>query len=111
MVPVLRSGRERPAAEMDAQVDADTREARRDELVSLFQDRAHAWAEAQVGKELRVIIDAMEGLDAIGRTEGDAPEIDGSVRLPECVLAPGACVTARIVAADAMELVGQLVRE
>ena len=97
-----------PAAEMEEQVEDEVREARRDELVAFFQDSAHAWAEAQVGKQLRVIIDRMEGFDAIGRTEGDAPDIDGSVRLPECVLAPGTCVRANIVAADAMELVAQL---
>lgn len=97
-----------PAAEMAEQVDDDVKEARRDELISLFQDHAEEWANEQVGKSIKVIIDRMDGLDAIGRTEGDAPDIDGSVRLPECVLAPGTCITAKVVAADAMELVAAL---
>ena len=59
------------------------------------------------GTVKRVLIDRMEGFDAIGRTEADAPDIDGSVRLPECVLAPGTVVDAKIVAADVMELVAQ----
>ena len=50
----------------------------------------------------------MDGLDAIGRTGGVAPDIDGAVRLPECVLAPGTCITAKVGAADAMELVAAL---
>lgn len=92
---------------MDDQVDDDVREARRDELIALFQDHASDWAEAQVGRELNVIIDRMEGLDAIGRTEGDAPDIDGSVRLPEAVLAPGTQLKVRVIAADVMELVAE----
>ena len=54
-----------------------------------------------------MIIDRMDGVDAIGRTYADAPDIDGSVRLPECVLAPGTVLTVTIVAADVMELVAQ----
>ena len=52
-------------------------------------------------------MDRMDGVDAIGRTYADAPDIDGSVRLPECVLAPGTVLTVTIVAADVMELVAQ----
>ena len=99
--------RSTPAAEMDDHLDDDTKEARRDELVSIFQDRAEEWAQAQVGKRMEVVIDTMEGLDAIGRSYADAPDIDGSVRLPQCVLAPGTVVTVEVVAADVMELVAQ----
>jgi len=97
-----------PAAGMSDQIDDDTREERRDELISLFQDAAGAWAANQVGNELRVIIDSVDHEDAIGRTEADAPEIDGSVRLPGCShLAPGTELLATVVAADSMELVAQ----
>ena len=96
-----------PAADMDGQLEADVKESRRDELTSIFQEQAEAWAVRQVGKVTRVLIDRMDGVDAIGRTYADAPEIDGTVRLPECILAPGTEVTVRIVAADVMELVAQ----
>ena len=96
-----------PAAEMAEQVDDDVREARRDELIGLFQDHAGQWAQAQVGQTINVIVDRMDGFDAIGRTEGDAPVIDGSVRMPETVLAPGTQLAVEVVAADVMELVAQ----
>ena len=96
-----------PAADLEDQVDDDVREARRDELIAMFQDHAAAWADAQVGQRIEVMIDKMEGLDAIGRTEADAPDIDGSVRLPECVLAPGTKLTVNVVAADVMDLIAQ----
>ena len=97
-----------PAASLDAQIDEPTKQARRDRLIALFQDTAAEWAEAQVGKELRVMIDRVdeEAGDAIGRTEADAPAIDGSVLLPGCAhLAPGTELLVTVTAADVMELV------
>lgn len=95
-----------PAATMPDQVDADVKEARRDELIASFQEYAEAWATAQVGRELRVLVDKIEGEDAIARTEADAPDIDGSCRLMGCAhLAPGTELLATVIAADVMELV------
>jgi len=98
-----------PAAAFDDQVEEEVKQDRRDALVSLFQDHGRAWANAQVGKELRVIIDSMEGLDAVGRSEYDAPEIDNLVRIPSMPLAPGTVIRARIVAVDDMDLIGEAV--
>ena len=36
---------------------------------------------ARVGKRMRVLVDSIEGKVAIARSEGDAPEIDGVVRI------------------------------
>ena len=49
-----------PAADLPNQLSPEDKEARKDELTSFFQDSATAWAENQVGKELRVIIDSSE---------------------------------------------------
>lgn len=98
-----------PAAEMAGQLEEDVKEARKDELVSLFQWRSEEWAEAQVGQVLRIMIDRMDGVDAVGRTEFDAPDIDGTVRIPAMPLAPGSEVRGRIVAADGMDLIAEVV--
>jgi ribosomal protein S12 methylthiotransferase len=34
---------------------------------------------AKVGRRMRVLVDAIDGNTAIARSEGDAPEIDGTV--------------------------------
>ena len=95
-----------PAASFDGQLDEETKLARRDELTALFQRAAAAWAARQVGTEARVLVDGVDGGDAIGRTYADAPDIDGSVRIVGGAhLAPGTELLATIVAADAMELV------
>jgi ribosomal protein S12 methylthiotransferase len=36
---------------------------------------------AKVGRRLRVLVDGVDGNTAIARSEGDAPEIDGTVRI------------------------------
>jgi ribosomal protein S12 methylthiotransferase len=36
---------------------------------------------AKVGRKMRVLVDAIDGNTAIARSEGDAPEIDGTVRI------------------------------
>jgi ribosomal protein S12 methylthiotransferase len=36
---------------------------------------------AKVGKTMRVLVDSIDGTKAIARSEGDAPEIDGVVRI------------------------------
>jgi ribosomal protein S12 methylthiotransferase len=39
---------------------------------------------AKVGRKMRVLVDAVDGNTAIARSEGDAPEIDGLVRINKC---------------------------
>mmetsp|Transcript_7348 Transcript_7348/g.23464 ORF Transcript_7348/g.23464 Transcript_7348/m.23464 type:complete len:257 (-) Transcript_7348:280-1050(-) len=99
-----------PAADLPSQLDDEVKQARKDELVSLFQMRSEEWAEAQVGSILRVMVDRMDGTDAVGRTEFDAIDIDGTVRIPTMPLAPGTVVRARIVAADGLDLIAEVVR-
>ena len=56
------------AASLPDQLPESVKEARRDELSAFFQRQAAAWAEAQVGREIKVIVDTTDGADAIGRT-------------------------------------------
>jgi ribosomal protein S12 methylthiotransferase len=64
----------------------------------------------KVGNREKVIIDKVESDHAVGRTRGDAPEIDGSVfvraRRPIKV---GEIVTVKIERADAYDLHGTVV--
>lgn len=61
----------------------------------------------KVGREMPVIIDEVDDEGAIGRTEGDAPEIDGAVYLNgETQLAPGDIVKVKITHSDEYDLWG-----
>ncbi len=64
---------------------------------------------AKVGRTLPVIIDEVDDEGSIGRSQGDAPEIDGSVFLNgETSLKPGDIVPVKIEEADDYDLWGTL---
>jgi ribosomal protein S12 methylthiotransferase len=62
----------------------------------------------RVGKDIAVIVDELDGEQALGRSMADAPEIDGRVYLPAGKgakkLKPGDVLTARVTAADEYDL-------
>jgi len=61
--------------------------------------------QAKVGRRLEVIIDSVDEEGAIGRSRGDAPEIDGVVHLPGGnTLTPGDWVTGEVTGADEYDL-------
>jgi ribosomal protein S12 methylthiotransferase len=60
---------------------------------------------AMVGREIDVIVDTVSSDAIIGRSTGDAPEIDGRVYLPvDAILEPGEILTARVEHSDAHDL-------
>jgi ribosomal protein S12 methylthiotransferase len=64
-----------------------------------------------VGRELEVLVDAVDGDLAIARSHADAPEIDGSVRVAGGgALRPGTRVKVRITGSDAHDLDASLAR-
>jgi ribosomal protein S12 methylthiotransferase len=62
----------------------------------------------RVGTEIQVIVDEIEGTQALGRSMADAPEIDGRVYLPAGKgpkkLKPGDVIGARVTQADEYDL-------
>jgi ribosomal protein S12 methylthiotransferase len=63
----------------------------------------------KIGRTLDVIIDEVDEEGAIGRTKGDAPEIDGVVLIGNGqALQPGEIVSVEIEAADAYDLWGKV---
>jgi ribosomal protein S12 methylthiotransferase len=65
----------------------------------------------RLGKDIAVIVDEIDGAQALGRSMADAPEIDGRVYLPAGKgankLRPGALIAARVTAADEYDLWAQ----
>ncbi len=64
----------------------------------------------KIGKRMAVIVDAAGPRSAVGRTKGDAPEIDGKVHMTSHrPLRPGEIVSVKIERADAYDLFGSAV--
>ncbi len=99
-----------PAARLPDQIPEELKAARRDELMALQQEIAFAHAQAQIGKELEVIVDGPDPEApncVLGRGHSDAPEIDCTVRLKGKALRPGDLVRARITGADGYDLLAR----
>jgi len=95
------------AATLAGQLPPEVREARRAEVLAVQQEVAFERNRSLVGQTVRAIVDAVEAPGrAIGRTEGDAPDVDGSIRLyqPGFEFQPGQILSAEVQAASGYDL-------
>ena len=86
-----------------------------EERLARFMERAQRISatrlEARVGREETVLVDSIEDGMAIARSRGDAPEIDGVVRVKKgAKLAVGEFARVKITGADAYDLTATPVR-
>ena len=64
-------------------VPDELREERKARLMELQEDISTQRLEAKIGREIVVLVDDVDEEGAIARSEGDAPDIDGLVFVPE----------------------------
>ena len=92
-------------------------EAVKDERYARFMERAAAVSRARlarrVGSMCEVLVDRIEDGVAIARTRGDAPDIDGVVRVARpaaarAALQPGVLARVKITSADDYDLQGEI---
>jgi ribosomal protein S12 methylthiotransferase len=103
-----------PAAVLPDDVPAALKEERRAELMAIQERISARRSRELVGRTLPVLVDGVPAdsdLLLCGRTEGQAPEIDGRVILTDAPgpLEPGTFVRVRIDEAHAFDLVGAAV--
>ncbi|MBQ8087261.1 MAG: 30S ribosomal protein S12 methylthiotransferase RimO [Clostridia bacterium] len=99
-----------PAAKMPDQVPEEIKQSRMDQLMMLQQGISMEINEARIGTVCEVLVD---GRDEEGRLYGrsilEAPESDGCIWLNAAGdIAPGTYVQARIIDADAYDLVAEV---
>jgi len=73
------------ANQLDSPIPSEIREERRARFMAKAEDISIKRLAKKIGKRMQIIIDRVDESGGIGRTIGDAPEIDGLVR----VLPPG----------------------
>lgn len=96
------------AATMPDQVPKRTRLARAQKLRDLADEVGLKRAAARIGDTVRVLIEGSdEPGQSTGRSDGQAPEIDGEVVIGE-ELPPGSFATARIIDSIGYDLVGEV---
>ncbi|HZO21219.1 MAG TPA: 30S ribosomal protein S12 methylthiotransferase RimO [Steroidobacteraceae bacterium] len=85
-----------------------------EERYGRFMERAAAISaerlSARVGRNMRVLVDSIEGTTAIARSEADAPEIDGVVKIANArKLRAGDWADVKITSSDAYDLHARLI--
>ncbi len=100
------------ANELPDQIPEDIKEARWSRFMEVAQTISTEKLKERVGMEMSVIIDEVTEDGATGRTYADAPEIDGTVKLPGATeLSVGDMVMAYITESTEYDLVGEVVAD
>ncbi len=86
-------------------VPEEVKAERWERLMAVQQRISAARMQSRVGSTIEILIDEADAAGAIGRSRGDAPEIDGRVYLEGATgLQPGDFVEAEVLAADDYDL-------
>lgn len=104
-----------PAFDMPGQIPDELKEERRDRLMKIQQDISLDINKNKVEKILDVLIEGKDQREQelyIGRTQADAPEVDGNifVRGKEN-MAPGDIVPVKVTHAYEYDLIGEVINE
>jgi len=98
-----------PANTLDNAVSEEVKEERWHRFMEVAQEISADRLSRKVGTIQEVLIDEVDEEGAIGRTKGDAPEIDGLIYVDDGHdLKPGDLVQVQVEAADAYDLRGIL---
>jgi ribosomal protein S12 methylthiotransferase len=101
-----------PSARLPGHLPEEVKQERRERLMASQQPIAFDYNEQQIGRRRNVLIDHAvpeESTAWVGRTDADAPDIDGVVYVTGENLRPGQLVPCEIVAAREYDLVAAAV--
>jgi len=99
------------ANDVGTHVPVEVQEERLERFMQVAQEISSRRLATRVGGEETVLVDAIEGNTAIARSRGDAPEIDGIVRVARGGhLVVGDFAKVRITSADAYDLKASLLK-
>ena len=94
-----------PANHLPDHVPDDVKQDRWERLMAHQQEISIKRMQRMIGKTIDIVIDEVDGEGAIGRSKGDAPEIDGAVYLNgDTDLEPGDIVQGKVAHADEYDL-------
>jgi ribosomal protein S12 methylthiotransferase len=93
------------ANELDNPVPEEVKEERWHRFMALQQEISAERLQQKIGQSIDVMIDEIGPTGAVGRSKGDAPEIDGAVYVADAAnLKPGDIVNRNVIDADDYDL-------
>ena len=97
------------ANELPGAVPDEVREERRRRLMDVQEDISAELLAAKIGREIEVLVDAVDDEGTIARSASDAPEIDGLVFIDEFFDAePGDFLRVKVLDADEHDLYAEI---
>ncbi len=102
------------AAEFPGQVPDEVKEERRDTLMKIQQEISLEINKSKIEKNLDVLIEGKDPKEKelyVGRSEFDAPDVDGSVFVRGKGLRPGDIIPVKITHAYEYDLIGEVINE
>ncbi|MFC3607434.1 30S ribosomal protein S12 methylthiotransferase RimO [Stutzerimonas tarimensis] len=93
-----------PANALDGAVPEEVKQQRWERFMAHQQAISAERLKRKIGHEIQVLIDEVDDEGAIGRSWGDAPEIDGHVYVDSNDLQPGDMVCVEVIDADEYDL-------
>lgn len=92
-------------------ISQEVKQVRLDELMAIQQEISSELSAAKIGRQMKVIIDRVEGDYYIGRTESDSPEVDPEVLIERNgkQLIIGNFYQVEIVNSDDFDLYGRII--
>ena len=98
------------ANELAGAVPEEVRDERRRRLMEVQEDISAELLAAKIGREIKVLVDAVDEEGTIARSSADAPEIDGLVFINDFANAePGDFLRVKVVDADEHDLYAEFV--
>ena len=92
------------ANQLPGAVPEEIKTERWHELMALQKEISAKRLQEKVGQKIQVIVDEVNQDHIIGRSKGDAPEIDGNVFLPNTKFKIGDIVNAQVISSDSYDL-------
>lgn len=98
-----------PAGQRKDQIPIEIREDRKEDLMAVQAEIVSVLQQARIGRILRVILEEeLSAFNWIGRSEGDAPNIDGQIYIKTGQdHVPGDIINVRILQADSYDFSGE----
>lgn len=99
------------AKHYEDEIDQDVKNNRLEEIMRIQQNISSELSASKIGKQLKVIIDRIEGEYYIGRTEFDSPEVDPEVLIKQTdkELTVGNFYWVEIIDSDEFDLFGAII--
>lgn len=100
-----------PASRLPDQVPDDVKEVRANEIMELQREISNKRNWSRVGEEIEVLLERYDGRNDvyIGRSQYDAPEIDGEVFVSNCKSNIGEIVKVRVTHSFEFDLAGEAI--